>query len=87
MVPIFMSFLSLTLQDKANRRANLIIGIFFAGFDLIFLILVLFVWQALAYERILYVVYLVFTSLIVWHAWKWPKQEAKQEGSRDIPRF
>ena len=76
MVPIFMSFLSLTLQDKANRWANLSIGIFFVGFDLIFLILVLFVWQALAYEKILYVVYLVFTSLIVWYAWKWPKQEA-----------
>jgi len=76
MVPIFMSFLSLTLQDKANRWANLSIGIFFAGFDLIFLILVLFVWQTFAYEKILYVVYLVFTSLVVWHAWKWPKQEA-----------
>ena len=76
MVPIFMSFLSLTLQDKANRWANLSIGIFFAGFDLIFLILVLFVWQTFAYEKILYVVYLVFTSLVFWHAWKWPKQEA-----------
>ena len=33
-VPIFMSFLSLTLKDYANRRANLIIGIFFVVWEL-----------------------------------------------------
>ena len=43
-VPIFMSFLSLTLKDKANRRVNRSIGIFFAAFDLIFLGLALFLW-------------------------------------------
>jgi len=74
-VPIFMSFLSLTLKDKVNRWANRIIGIFFVGFDLIFLIMLLFLWQGVAYEIIYYIVYLVFTSLIVWYAWKWPKQE------------
>ena len=79
-LPIFMSFLSLTLKDKANRWANLSIGIFFVGFDLIFLIFTLFLWQAPAYEIFLGIVYLVFTALVVWYAWKWPKQEAKQEG-------
>ena len=33
-VAIFMSFLSLTLKDKANRWANRSIGIFFVAFDL-----------------------------------------------------
>ena len=37
-IPIFMSFLSLTLKEKANRRANLIIGIFFVAWELVFLI-------------------------------------------------
>jgi len=74
LVPIFMSVLSLMLRDKVNRWANLSIGIFFVGFDLIFLIMT-FVWQAAAYEIIYYIVYLVFTALVVWHAWKWPKQE------------
>jgi len=71
-VPIFMSFLSLTLKDKVNRWANRSIGIFFVGVDLIFLIY----FQPIAYELFWGIVYLVFTALIVWYAWKWPKQEA-----------
>ncbi|MHA1444097.1 MAG: hypothetical protein ACTSR4_05035, partial [Candidatus Hodarchaeales archaeon] len=35
---IFMAVLSLTLKDKVNRRVNIIVGIFWAGYDLIFLI-------------------------------------------------
>jgi hypothetical protein len=73
MVPIFMSFLSLTLKDKANRWANRIIGIFFVVFDLGFLIIF---WEPPAYEIFWGFVYLVFTALVVWYAWKWPKQEA-----------
>jgi hypothetical protein len=73
-VPILMSFLSLTLKDKANRWANRSIGIFFVAFDLGFLILF---WQENpAYEIFWSFVYLLFTALIVWYAWKWPKQEA-----------
>jgi len=75
-VPIFMSFLSLTLKDKANRWANRSIGIFFVAFDLIFLSLSLFVFKIVAYEIIWGIVYLVFTALVVWYAWKWPTQEA-----------
>lgn len=75
-VPIFMSFLSLTLKDKANRWANLSIGIFFVVFDLIFLGLALFIWPFSAYETFWSIVYLVCTTMVVWCAWKWPKQEA-----------
>ena len=75
-VPIFMSFLSLTLKDKANRWANRSIGLFFAAFDLIFVGLALFLWPFSAYEIFWSFVYLVFTALIVWYAWKWPGQEA-----------
>ena len=75
-VPIIMSFLSLTLKDKANRYANRIIGIFFVAVDFIFLSLALFLWPFSAYETFWSIVYLVFTSLVVWYAWKWPKQEA-----------
>ena len=75
-IPIFMVFLSVALKDKANRRANIILGIFFVGFDLLFLILLLFVLPASpAYDIFLAFVYPVFTGLVVWHAWKWPKQE------------
>ncbi len=74
-VPILMSFLSLTLKDKANRWANRSIGIFFAAFDLVFLGLALFVWRSAGYEIVWSFAYLVFTSLIVWYAWKWTNPE------------
>ena len=70
-IPIFMSFLSLTLNAKANRRANLSTGIFFVLFELIFLIFVYS--QAPAYEMFWGVAYFVFAALVVWYAWKWPK--------------
>jgi len=73
-IPIFMVFLSLTLKYKANRWANMSIGIFFVIFDLIFLIS-LFPYGSPAYEIFLGIVYLVFTALVVWHAWKWHKQD------------
>jgi len=74
-VPILMSFLSLTLKDRANRRANRCLGIFFAVFDLVFLGMVLFLWPFSAYETVWSFVYLVCTASIVWYAWKWPQQE------------
>ncbi|MFQ5906669.1 MAG: DUF6326 family protein [bacterium] len=74
-VPILMSFLSLTLKDKPNRWANRSIGIFFVAFDLAFLSLALFLWSSSAYETFWSIVYLVFTALIVWHAWKWTVEE------------
>jgi hypothetical protein len=75
-VPIFMSFLTLTIKSPAIRWANLAIGIFFVAFDSIFLGLTLFLWSFSAYETFWSIVYLVFTALIVWYAWKWLKQEA-----------
>ncbi len=75
-VPILMSFLTLTLKYPAIRWATLTIGIFFVVFDLVFLALSLFVWQFIAYEAFWSTAYLVFTALVVWYAWKWPKQEA-----------
>ena len=72
-VPIFMSFLSLTLKDKANRWANLIIGVFFVVWELVFLIFVYL--QDPAYEIFWGIAYLVFAALVVWYAWKWPKQK------------
>ena len=75
-VPILMSFLTLTLKYPAVRWANRIIGMFFAAFDLVFLILALFVWLSPGYEIVWSIAYLAFTSLVVWYAWKWPMREA-----------
>ena len=73
-IPIIMSVLSLTLKDKANRRANLITGIFFVVWDLGFMVFMYS--QDALYEIFWGIAYLIFVSLVVWHAWTWPKQEA-----------
>ena len=73
-LPIIMSFLSLIMKEKVNRRVNLGVGIFFVMFELIFLIFVYS--QEPAYEMFWGGLYLVFAGLVVRYAWKWPKQEA-----------
>jgi hypothetical protein len=72
-IPSVMVFLSLTLKAKANRWANIIVGIFYGG-------LLLFtipggIW---AYYALYMIVEAVFIALIVWYAWKWPKQEERK---------
>ena len=74
-IPIFMSFLTMTLKYSVIRNANRIFGLFFCLFDLTFLALALFVWHSTGYEIVWAIAYLVFTTLIVWNAWKLPKQE------------
>ena len=69
-VPIFMSFLSLTLPHSPNRWANIIVAIFFLLYTLIGL-----GRYPSAYDRFLLFVSLVVNGLTVWYAWKWPKQE------------
>ena len=70
MVPIFMVFLSVELKYKWNRYANIIVAIFFILLDATGFIIV-----RPLYENILGIGYIVFCVLIVWYAWKWPKNE------------
>ena len=70
-IPVVMLFLSLTLKYPVNRWANIIVGIFFVLINLIGLSA--YPW---GYDKFLIIVGLVFNVLIVWYAWKWPKQEA-----------
>ena len=65
-IPVVMVFLSLTLNDPVNRWANIIVAIFFFGFNLIGL-----PTYPSAYDKFLIIVGLVFNALTVWYAWKW----------------
>jgi hypothetical protein len=69
-IPIVMVFLSLTLPNKVNRWANIILAIFFFVFNLIGL-----PTYPSAYDQFLIVVGLGFNVLTVWYAWRWTKQE------------
>ena len=75
-VPIFMSFLTLMLKYPLVRWANLVLGLFFALFDLGFLGLALFQWHSANYEIVWSIAYLVCTALVAWYAWKWPESAA-----------
>ena len=70
-IPSVMVFLSLTLKAKANRWVNIILGIVYTGV-MLYTMLMPGVWT---YYIFLGIVEVVLTALIVWYAWKWPKQE------------
>ena len=70
-IPIVMIFLSLVLKPKVNRWTNVIVGIIYTGFTIIFMI-----GDGWAYYYFYSVIEIVMTVLIVWNALKWPKQEA-----------
>jgi hypothetical protein len=68
-IPIAMIFLSRVLKYRANRWANIIAGV----------ITILFVIGG-GSTTLSYIFFatieVVCMSLIIWYAWKWPKQEA-----------
>ena len=66
-IPSIMVFLSVTLKDKANRWANIIVGIVFFGFGLLELIEKI----TQPYFIVSGIVGIVFSVLILWYAWKW----------------
>jgi hypothetical protein len=65
-IPILMVFLSLTLNYPVNRWANIILALFFFGFNLIG-----FPNYPSAYDKFLIIVGLGFNVLTVWYAWNW----------------
>lgn len=70
-IPGIMVFLSLALPSKVNRWANIIMGIFYTGYNLIGVSS-----YSSAFDIFLIILSIVFTVLVVWYAWKWPKQGA-----------
>ena len=65
-IPIVMVYLTMTLNYKMNRRANLVFAIFFFGLNLIGLP----TYPSL-YDQFLIALGLGFNVLTIWNAWKW----------------
>jgi len=68
-VPLVMAVLSLTLKDNANRLANIILGIFYAGFILFELIMNI-TTVAYPYVILMDTSAIVAAALIAWYAWR-----------------
>jgi len=71
MIPSLMIFLSLTLQAKANRWTNIVVGIL-----KIVAVVGGMIGESWIYYIFASVVELVLLSLIIWYAWTWPKLES-----------
>ncbi len=65
-IPVIMVLVSLLVDYPVNRWANIIVAIFFFGFNLIGL-----PTYPSAYDKFLIVVGLVFNVLTVVYAWRW----------------
>jgi len=76
-IPSLMVFLSLTLTPKANRWANIIVAIVYFGV----LVGALFIGELSTAYTFSSIVEAVLIALIVWYAWKWPKQERVEASS------
>ncbi len=70
-IPSIMIFLSLVLKPGVNRWVNVIIGVIYTAFVIIFMI-----GDGWAYYYLYSIIEIVMTLLIIWNAVKWPKQEA-----------
>lgn len=69
-IPIVMIFLSLVLKARANRLANIIVGLLYIA-----VVIANVVGESTIYLIMATVVELVFLFLIVKYAWKWPRNE------------
>ncbi|HEY2982102.1 MAG TPA: DUF6326 family protein [Anaerolineales bacterium] len=69
-IPAAMVFLSLMLKSPLARWANITAGVLYTAVNLSNLI-----GESWAYYMFFGIVELAVTSLIVWYAWKWPKQQ------------
>jgi hypothetical protein len=70
MIPAMMVFLSLALNAKVNRGVNILFGLLYTLVNISNLI-----GETWVYYLAFGVVEIVVTLLIIWHAWRWPKQE------------
>ncbi|HEV2705929.1 MAG TPA: DUF6326 family protein [Pyrinomonadaceae bacterium] len=72
-IPALMIFLSLALKANLSRWLNIILGALYSLFVLVTMP------GAWAFYLFMGSVDILITSLIVWYAWTWPKQETASQ--------
>lgn len=73
-IPSLMVFLSLILEPIVSRWANMIVGAFFTA--IMTLVVATSIDQWMLFYTYLGIVEIIITSLIVFYAWRWPKNQA-----------
>lgn len=71
-IPAVMVFLSILLKPSLSRWLNIVFGIFFTLIMLLIAVTSLTPWRT--FYVFLAIVESIITSLIVWYAWRWPRQ-------------
>ena len=80
LIPLIMAFLSVTLKDLTNRRANITMGVVATALNFFHLLYELMVQPSIhmiqpsLHQLLIDGSTVVVTALIVWYAWKWPKE-------------
>lgn len=72
-IPSVMVFLSLILQPAINKWLNIVFGTVYTALMILIAITTIAPWWT--FYVFLAIVESFITSLIVWYAWKWPKQD------------
>jgi len=72
-IPAVMVFLSVLLKPKINKALNIIFGVVFTLIMLLIAFTSLFPWKA--FYVFLAIIESTITCLIIFYAWKWPKQK------------
>jgi hypothetical membrane protein len=74
--PLVMAILSLMLKDNVNRWANIIVGIVVVILCLIGFTEEMGLAQPDAYAILILIARIIVAALIIWLAYKWPKERA-----------
>jgi hypothetical protein len=70
--PSIMVFLSLTLKPTLNRLLNVVLGLFYTAIMALIVVTSKNPWMI--FNTVLASIEMIITLLIVWNAWKWPKE-------------
>jgi hypothetical protein len=79
-IPMAMILLSRTLKPTANRWANIVTGIIETAAVLLtsFILPILKLAGTSSYYLFFGTIEVACTSLIVWYAWRWPRETARR---------
>lgn len=73
-IPALMVFLSILLPPGINRRLNMGLGIFYTAIMVLIALTSITPWRS--FYVFLAITESCITSIIVYHAWKWPKTQS-----------